>query len=138
MQWDAAPDEGFTAGPAAPWLPLGDNAAVNVAGQREDPGSVLRFCRDLLTLRRAESGGQIAGYRALPAPPQVWAYRAGSLTVLANCSGRPVTCPGPGGTILLSSTGPAPPAAGDTAGRDLTLAPWQGIIARAAGPADGG
>ena len=69
MQWDASPGGGFTAERVTPWLPLGDTAAVNVAGQREDPGSVLRFCRDLISLRHAESGGQIGSYQALPAPP---------------------------------------------------------------------
>ena len=80
MQWDASAAGGFTPG-VTPWLPAGDTAAVNVAGQREDPGSVLRFCRDLLALRQAESGGRIASYQALPGPPGLWAYQAGSLTV---------------------------------------------------------
>jgi oligo-1,6-glucosidase len=126
MQWDATPGGGFTAGPAAPWLPLGDNVAVNVAGQREDGGSVLCLCRDLLTLRRAGLGGRVAGYQALPAPPGVWAYRTGELTVLANFSGRAATCADPGGEVLISTQGPARPGPGG-----ITLAPWQGIVARA-------
>jgi len=110
-----------------PWLPAGDAAAINVSGQREDPGSVLRFCRDLVSLRHAEFGGRIASYRALPGPPGLWAYQAGSLTVRANFSGGPVTCHDPGGPVLLSTSGPAGPAAGE-----ITLAPWQGIITRTA------
>jgi hypothetical protein len=86
---------------------------------------VLRFCRDLLALRRATLGGRIAGYQALPAPPGLWAYRTGSLTVLANFSDRPVSPPGPAGAVVLSTQGPARPAAGP-----LTLAPWQGVVAR--------
>ena len=36
MQWDAAPNAGFTTG--EPWLPLAADAdAVNVAAQRDDP-----------------------------------------------------------------------------------------------------
>jgi hypothetical protein len=92
---------------------------------------VLSFCRALLSLRRAEQGGRIARYQALPAPPGVWAYRTGDLTVLGNFSGRPVTCPDPGGPVLLAASEPA----GATAGQ-ITLAPWQGIIARTAGPAE--
>ncbi len=136
MQWDGSVAAGFTRA-AAPWLPTGDSATVNVADQRDDPGSVLSLCRDLLSLRRAESGGQLASYQPLPAPPGGWAYRAGSLTVLANFSDRPVTCQDPGRPILLSTTG-ATPAAGDAAG-DILLAPWQGIVARTAGvpPAPG-
>lgn len=35
----------------APWLPPGRGVA-SVAAQREDPGSVLSFCRELVALRR--------------------------------------------------------------------------------------
>jgi alpha-glucosidase len=129
MQWDATASAGFAPDGVIPWLPVGDNAAVNVAGQRDDPGSVLHLCRDLLALRRADSGGRIADYRALPAPPEVWAYRAGGLTVLANFSGRPLAPPDPGGTVVLSSQGPV-----QRAGAGLTLAPWQGVVIRTARP----
>ena len=124
MQWDASATAGFTGQRAAPWLPVGDSAAVNVAGQRDDPGSMLRLCRELISLRRAEFGGEIVAYRSLPAPPGGWAYRAGRLTVLANFSGGPITCHDPGGPILLSTTGSPRAAAGG-----IELAPWQGIIA---------
>jgi alpha-glucosidase len=127
MQWDSSPGGGFTAEQVTPWLPAGHTAAVNVAGQREDPGSVLRFCRDLISLRHAEFGGQIGSYRALPAPPGGWAYQAGRLTVLANFSAAPLPCHDPGGPVLLSSTGAAPPA-----GPDIVLAPWQAVITRSA------
>jgi len=129
MQWDATASAGFAPDGVIPWLPVGDNAAVNVAGQRDDPGSVLHLCRDLLALRRADSGGQIADYQALPAPPGVWAYRAGGLTVLANFSGQPLALPDPGGTVVLSSQGPV-----QRAGAGLTLAPWQGVVIRTARP----
>ena len=145
MQWDSSPAAGFTAAQVTPWLPAGDGAAVSVAGQQDDPGSVLRFCRDLISLRCAEFGSQIAGYQAQPAPPGLWAYRAGDLTVLANFSGRPVTCHDPVGPVLLSTAGNARPAgqarpAGETrpAGAGIVLAPWQGIIARTAGAEAGG
>ncbi len=127
MQWDDSANAGFTTA-TAPWLPAGDGAAISVAGQREDPGSVLGLCRELIGIRRAETGRQRAGYQALPAPPGCWAYLAGGLTVLANFSDHPVTCQDPGGPVLLSTTGAAQPPAGD-----ITLAPWQGIITRTAG-----
>jgi len=130
MQWDGSAAAGFTRA-AAPWLPIGDSTTVNVADQRDDPSSVLSLCRDLLSLRRAEFGGQLVSYQPLPAPPGGWAYRAGSLTVLANFSGRPITCQDPGKPVLLCTTGAAP-AAGNAAG-DIVLAPWQGIVARTAG-----
>jgi alpha-glucosidase len=133
MQWDATATAGFTPGQVTPWLPPGDSAAANVASQREDPRSVLRLCRDLVSLRKARLAGRIDGYQALPAPPGVWAYRAGDLTVLGNFSDRPVTCPEPGGSVVLFTEGPVRPA-----DRAITLAPWQGIITRpAAGPGSG-
>jgi glycosidase len=125
MQWDATATAGFAASGVTPWLPVGDNVAVNVAAQRDDPGSVLSLCRDLIRLRKAEFGGQIAAYQALPAPPGVWAYRAGPLTVVGNFSGQPVSHDAPA-TMLLSTSGPPEPAAGS-----ITLAPWQGVILRA-------
>ena len=99
MQWDGSAAAGFTRA-AAPWLPIGDSTTVNVADQRDDPSSVLSLCRDLLSLRRAEFGGQLVSYQPLPAPPGGWAYRAGSLTVLANFSGHPITCQDPGKPVL--------------------------------------
>jgi alpha-glucosidase len=123
MQWDDSSAGGFTTA-AQPWLPLGDAAARNVAGQRDDPRSTLRLCRDLLALRRAELGGRITSYQELTVAGGLWAYRVGDLTVLANLSGQAVSWPGPCGEILLSTAGEP--------GRDggVTLAPWQGVIAR--------
>jgi alpha-glucosidase len=122
MPWDAA--GGFTAA-ARPWLPMGDAAARNVAGQRADPGSVLTLCRDLVALRRAELSGGVAAYQEITATGDLWAYRSGGLLVLANFSAAGFTWPGDAGEILLS-TGEVS-YSGDGA---LTIAPWQGIITR--------
>src|SRR5580693_9097499 len=123
MQWDASPSAGFTAEGVTPWLPVGDAAACNVAGQRDDPASVLRFCRSLLALRRAEFRGAIVPYELLTGDGGLWAYRAGPLTVAANLSDQPAVLAGPVGQILLSTVG-EPPAPG------APLGPWQGLIAR--------
>src|SRR5689334_7052628 len=125
MQWDASPTGGFTAAGVTPWLPAGDTAACNVAGQRQDPASTLSLCRDLLALRRAEVGGQIADYEELAASETLWVYRTGGLVVAANFSGQPASLPGPVGEVLLASSGAVPPA-----GEPVTLQPWQGIICR--------
>jgi alpha-glucosidase len=122
MQWDGSPSAGFTADGVTPWLPCGDAAARNVAGQRRDPASVLRFCRALLALRRAELAGTVGRYEALPAPEGQWAYRTGGLTVLANFSGRPAALPCRAGEVLLSTAGRSSAGA--------PLGPWEGIIAR--------
>ena len=42
MQWDSAPNAGFSTPEAEPWLPVGDTyVMVNVETEREDPGSPL-------------------------------------------------------------------------------------------------
>jgi alpha-glucosidase len=125
MPWDGSPSAGFTAEGVVPWLPYGDNAQRNVADQREDPDSTLRLCRDLLALRRAEFGGQIAGYEQLPAPPGVWAYRSGALQIAANFSADTVAMDGMTGDVLLT-TGPV--VRERTA--ELWLQPCQGIVMR--------
>jgi alpha-glucosidase len=84
MQWDAAPGAGFTTG--APWLPIGDAGARNVAAQRRDPGSLLTLYRDLLALRRAYPALHAGAFRRLPAPGDVFAYErshAGERAVVA-------------------------------------------------------
>src|SRR5262249_18237183 len=56
MQWDESTAAGFTLPGVRSWLPTGDAAACNVAAQRQDPESVLSFCRELLGVRRANAG----------------------------------------------------------------------------------
>ena len=124
MQWDASPSGGFTPDGVKPWLPVGDAAARNVADQRQDPASVLSFCRRLLALRRAEFGGRVPGYQGVPAAEGQWHYRVGGLTVAANFSDAPAPGPRPAGEVLLSTSRELPPAG--------TLGPWAGIITRRA------
>ncbi len=53
MLWLNAPNAGFTAPNATPWLPLeADWAQKNAAVQRSDPKSMLSLYRNLLALRR--------------------------------------------------------------------------------------
>jgi alpha-glucosidase len=125
MQWDASPTAGFTAEGVTPWLPFGDNAHRNVAAQRDDPGSTLNLCRDLLALRKAEFAGQITGYEQLPAPPGVWLYRCGPLLVAANFTDEGVTLRGLAEILLATSPAVRDGAAG------VRLQPWQGLVTRA-------
>jgi alpha-glucosidase len=125
MQWDASPAAGFTANGVKPWLPLGDNAAHNVAAQRADETSTLWLCRRLLALRRAEFHGQIASYTPLPAPPGLWVYRVGTLTVAGNFSSAATDPLDLGGPVVLS-TGDA--VRGSPGG--VALGPWEAVIVR--------
>jgi alpha-glucosidase len=65
-----------------PWLPLGSTAR-NVAGQREDEASILRFVRDVVARRRQSEDLRSGAYASLLAPRGVWAYRRGRSTVVA-------------------------------------------------------
>jgi alpha-glucosidase len=101
-----------------PWLPRGGNVA-SVAEQREDPGSVLGFCRDLLALRREREDLVSGTYASLDTPPGVWAWRRGEGTVVAlNLSGEDVRT-GLGGRVVLSSAAREDPG---------TLGPWEGVV----------
>ncbi len=128
MQWDGSPSGGFTADGVTPWLPLGANAACNVADQRQDPRSILSLCRSLIALRRAETGGHIADYELLAEPGDQWAYRSGGQAVVANLSDHSAAVSCRVGEVLLATAGQIP-----AAGEALTLEPWAGIIARQAG-----
>jgi alpha-glucosidase len=128
MLWDCSPTAGFTAPGVTPWLPVGDagdrGAAGDVASQRDDPDSVLSFCRALLALRRAEQGGAIGDYEQVPAGDGLWAYRVGGLLVAANFRDEPAPLPHQAGEILLRS--------GSRTGVGRVLAPWEGAICRPA------
>ncbi|HUC59146.1 MAG TPA: alpha-amylase family glycosyl hydrolase [Streptosporangiaceae bacterium] len=122
MQWDTSAHGGFSPALAVPWLPPGDFAGCNVAGQREDPGSVLSYCRELIELRKDRIGADL-GYTVLPAPEGVWCYAAGSVLVAANFGDHRADLRGfASGTVLLSSQGKA---GGDL----LSLAPGEAVVA---------
>ena len=137
MQWDGSAGGGFTADGAAagaprpPWLPLGDAAACNVADQRNDLGSVLRYCRELIRLRKAEVGNDLR-CRLRQAPDGVLSYAAGRLAVAANLTGSPVGLPGVAASdVLISSLPPATGAPAETGTGSVVLAPWEGVAFRA-------
>jgi alpha-glucosidase len=127
MPWDDSPAGGFTAPGVQAWLPAEDGPR-NVARQREDPGSVLAFCRDLLRLRKAESGRRLGEYHPLSAPAGVWRYSTGGLAVAANLTARHVRLPTQPGEVLLSTAPDADRGASSRIHGELTLAPWEGVI----------
>ncbi|MGA0532754.1 alpha-amylase family glycosyl hydrolase [Hansschlegelia sp. KR7-227] len=73
MPWNRSPKGGFTEG--APWLPMGDPAALNVADQAADPRSTLALHRALLALRRAHPALSVGAYESVPAEGDLLAYR---------------------------------------------------------------
>lgn len=108
MQWDASPNAGFTSPDATPWLPLApDYADVNVAGQAEDPDSILTLTRDLLRMRREHPVLHLGDFEPYgPTPDGVFAFRrigpTGRLNVLLNLTAEPRAVPdaGPGHVLI--------------------------------------
>jgi len=90
-----------------PWLPMTADVTP-VAAQREDGGSFLNFCRDLIAQRRANPDLLDGDYETLPAPEGAWVFRRGVNTrVAVNLSDEPVE-------VELEET--------------VRLAPWQGVV----------
>jgi glycosidase len=108
MQWDASSNAGFTTPDATPWLPVAADAdEVNVAGQAEDPDSILSLTRHLLRLRREHPVLHAGDFERFgPTPGGTYAFRrasqAGQLTVALNLTGEPKSVPdaGPGRVLV--------------------------------------
>ena len=126
MLWSAAEGAGFTRPGVEPWLPLGDAAACNVADQREDPGSILHLCRDLVALRRARRDLRDGTYVSLDASGGIWAWRRGRSTVVAlNLSDDPAAVDLGAGTVLAGTDRSRD---GTAIRRPLDLAAWEGVV----------
>jgi alpha-glucosidase len=73
MPWDDTLFAGFSA--VEPWLPLSsDWATRNVAAQERDPRSMLRFYREILTLRRSQKALSIGSFALIDSPTDVLAF----------------------------------------------------------------
>jgi alpha-glucosidase len=132
MQWDASPNAGFTAANSRPWLPLAaDAATVNVAGQAEDPDSILTLTRDLIRLRREHPALRLGDFERFgPTPDGTFAFRRessdGRLAVVLNLTGegRSVPAAGPGRVLI----GTHRDRDGTALGAEAALRPNEAII----------
>ena len=88
MQWDGSPGGGFTDGD--PWLPLVDPGERNVEAQSGDPGSLLKYWRELIALRR----GLAPDFEWLPSERGVLAYARGDHIIAINTRSEPAAAPG--------------------------------------------
>ena len=108
MQWDAAPNGGFSSPDATPWLSLAPDAnRVNVAGQAEDPDSILTLTRRLIALRREHPVLRLGDFERFgPTPDGTFSFRRlsadGQLTVVLNLTGEERSVPdaGPGRVLI--------------------------------------
>jgi alpha-glucosidase len=130
MPWSAEEGGGFTAAGVEPWLPFGDLGAANVADQREDPGSMLHLCRDLIALRRGDTGLRTGRYAQVPAAPGAWAFRRGDGALVAlNLGSAPVGVEGATGTIAVGTDRARD---GERVDGALALGPYEGAVVIAA------
>ncbi len=127
MPWSAGPNAGFTIASARPWLPIGEHANANVQSEQADPASVLHLCRELNSLRRSGEVAKPAPLERVLLDDQVWAFRAGGVTTVANLSPGPATADlGPANLTVLASTRPG--AQGGKVTGEMTLAPWEALV----------
>ena len=100
MVWEDVDGAGFTAPGVEPWLPIGPRDR-NVAAQRDDPGSILGFARDLISLRRRRR--LLTGaYESLETPAGTWAFRReGGALVALNLGDTAARLAGVEGSIVL-------------------------------------
>ena len=135
MQWDASPNAGFTAPDATAWLPLAPDAdRVNVAGQAEDPESILTLTRRLIALRRDHPVLHLGNFEPFgPTPDGTFAFRRvsadGRLTVALNLTGEPRSVLGTGpGRVLI---GTHRERDGASVAADVALDPNEGVVIEA-------
>lgn len=131
MQWDGSAGGGFTSG--TPWLPLVDPATRSVAGQLDDPDSLLSLYRRLIAARRSSTAIGYGTHRSIfGVGPDVLAWLRETdderLLVLLNTSDGERQCALDGfgavtGVVLVATSA----RTGRHALSDLTLAPLEGI-----------
>jgi alpha-glucosidase len=105
MPWNDSPSAGFTTG--APWLPLGDNAASNVAALERDSRSILTLYRRLIDLRRIHPTLVRGKLQSVLSENGVLRYERAQpgvrILVLLNMNQKPVQVTLHGGTVLAST-----------------------------------
>ena len=132
MQWDASPNAGFAPPHARPWLPLAPHAAtVNVAGQSEDPDSILSLTRHLIALRREHPALAVGDFdRFGPTPDGTYAFRrvAGTdaVAVLLNLTADERRILGAGRGRVLAGT--HRDREGSQVDRDVQLRPNEALV----------
>jgi alpha-glucosidase len=129
MPWTDEPGGGFTSAGVEPWLPFGDLAAVNVAGQLLDRGSPLNLTRDLIALRRAEEALRTGAYEEAVVEDGLWAFRRGEGFLVALNLGSGPASVAAQGTIAI---GTRRERDGEAIARSLLLAPGEGAVLRLA------
>ncbi len=114
MQWGS---RGFSA--VEPWLPYGDEAAISVAAQREDPASLLSLYRRLLRVRREFAA---ATYETLRAD-DVLVFRRGTFVVALALEGDAAVSLS-GSVVVATDVS----LEGSSVGGEVDLAAGEGLV----------
>ena len=122
MQWDAAPNAGFSSGSAKPWLPIPpDYTTVNVEAEEAAPDSLFAWYQALIRLKKTNPALAAGAETMLDNEnPKVlsWVRQASgdlSVVVSVNFTAEPqsvsLSIPGPGATLktLLKTPGAPDP-----------------------------
>jgi hypothetical protein len=96
-----------------------------VADQRDDAGSVLRLCRDLIALRRGRDDLGTGAYRPAPGPPGTWVWRRGASTIVALNHGDGSVDVPLDGTILIGTDRGRD---GESVVGNVRLRRWEAVI----------
>ena len=133
MQWNAAPNAGFTTA-ADSWLPVGsDFATLNVAEQFDDPRSHLSFYRRLIWFRKRATALRRGSYRPVDGPADTFVFWRESaeqrLLVALNFASEPraIELQGVRNARVEISTD-CDRASGPLEGGALQLGPVEGVI----------
>jgi alpha-glucosidase len=128
MPWSDGENAGFTIPSARPWLPLGEIGTINVRGEKADPGSVLNVWRGLAGLRGTGRIGGIHKLERVLLDDQVWAYRVGPVTTVANLSSQAAKRQlGADGALAVLASSVAL-RTGTEVGPELHLEPWEAMV----------
>ncbi|MCY7396608.1 MAG: alpha-glucosidase [Nocardioides sp.] len=130
VQWSGGPTAGFTAG--EPWIAVNPNTSwLNAEAQRDDPGSVLAYYRELIALRHRDDVVVHGAFALLPGHRDLYAFSrttpAGRLGVYVNLSSNVIDLdldPADAGAEVVLANYPA----GDRS--TATLAPWEARVLR--------
>ena len=130
MQWDAAPNAGFSK--ADPWLPLShDWQRNNVEALGADPGSFLNLYKALLGLRRKSKALRLGSYQHYHCRGDVFGYFRScdeeGVLILINFGGAPEKVPCEKGTLRLSTL---LDRGAERVGSDVSLRPYEGVLIR--------
>lgn len=129
MRWDSSPLAGFTTG--SPWLPIGEDHAINVETLDKDPTSIFHLYRRLIQLRRTCStlvGGKL---QLVTADQHLLSFHrvgeAERFLVLLNLGYDSVQLPLENGTVVISTHLDREE---QSVGKSVDLRPAEGIVLR--------